>query len=92
MLESTWVECVAFPDRELAASRSVQHRLPSLHRLPIVLGEIAIGLGKIAVVFYGIRTMEKMSEERAREADDRHLEAMPDLHELIRFTAPSYSR
>ena len=37
MLESTWVECVAFPDRELAASRSVQHRLPSLHRLPIAV-------------------------------------------------------
>ena len=37
MLESTWVECVAFPDRELAASRSVQHRLPSLYRLPLVV-------------------------------------------------------
>ena len=37
MLESTWVECVAFPDRELAASRSVQHRLPALHRLPIAV-------------------------------------------------------
>ena len=31
-------------------------------------GQLVAGLGKIAVVFYGIRTMEKMSEECAREA------------------------
>ena len=35
-----------------------------------------IGLGQIAIVWYGIRTMQKMGAQRAREQDSRHEEVL----------------
>ncbi len=35
-----------------------------------------IGLGQIAIVWYGIRTMQKMGVQRAREQDSRHEEVL----------------
>ena len=65
-----------------------------------------VGLGKIAVLYYDVRTMATMNGEYAREAEERHdwhtramkaekrrhREAMPALHELIRRTAPAQGR
>ena len=51
----------------------------------LVVG-LVIGLGKIAVVGYGIRALERDGMRRAREQDQRHTEAMTDLHELIART------
>ena len=52
---------------------------------------LAIGLGQIAIVWYGIRAMNRASAERARDrrqaakaADQRHDEAMQALGALIR--------
>ena len=41
-----------------------------------VAATLAIGLGQIAVVWYGIRAMQRMGATRAREQDQRHEEAM----------------
>ena len=35
-----------------------------------------IGLGQIAIVWYGIRTMQKMGTQRALEQDSRHEEVL----------------
>lgn len=48
---------------------------------------IAIGVGQIAVVWYGIRAMQRAGDRRAREQDQRHAEAMTALRELIARTA-----
>ena len=51
---------------------------------------VAIGLGQIAIVWYGIRAMTRSSNVRADETarlakqqDQRHAEAMTALKELI---------
>ena len=60
-----------------------------------VAATLAIGIGQISVVWYGIRAMQRMGATRAREqdqrheeamtkADQRHEEAMTALNELIR--------
>ena len=60
-----------------------------------VAATLAIGIGQIAIVWYGIRAMQRMGATRAREqdqrheeamtrADQRHEEAMTALNELIR--------
>ena len=60
-----------------------------------VAATLAIGIGQIAVVWYGIRAMQRMGATRAREqdqrheeamtrADQRHAETMTALNELIR--------
>ena len=60
-----------------------------------VAATLVIGIGQIAVVWYGIRAMQRMGATRAREqdqrheetmtrADQRHEEAMTALNELIR--------
>ena len=36
----------------------------------------AIGLGQIAIVWYGIRAMQQMGAQRAREQDSRHEEVL----------------
>ena len=36
----------------------------------------AIGLGQIAIVWYGIRAMQQMGAQRAREQDSRHDEVL----------------
>ena len=40
------------------------------------------------LVFYGFRLMRRGTEQRAREADQRHTEAMTALRALIERTAP----
>ena len=44
-----------------------------------VAATLAIGIGQIAVVWYGIRAMQRMGATRAREQDQRHEEAMQRL-------------
>ena len=57
---------------------------------------LVIGLGQIAVVWYGIRAMQRTGERRAVEQDQRHAEAMQALdvqrqalETLITRTAPA---
>ena len=45
----------------------------------IAAAHVAVGLGQIAVVWYGIRVMQRMGQARAREQDQRHEEAMTAL-------------
>ena len=59
-----------------------------------VVVALLIGLGQIAIVYYGIRAMQNMGKERAQEADKRdqadtrrHTEAMTALEALIRRTS-----
>lgn len=47
---------------------------------------IAIGIGQIAIVWYGIRAMQRAGDRRAREQDQRHEETMTALRELIART------
>ena len=47
---------------------------------------IAIGIGQLAVVWYGIRAMQRAGNQRAREQDQRHVETMTALRELISRT------
>lgn len=47
---------------------------------------LVIGAGQIAIVWHGIRTMQRMGERRAAEQDQRHDEAMTALRELIART------
>ena len=60
-----------------------------------IAATLVIGIGQIAVVWYGIRAMQRMGAARAREqdqrheevmtrADQRHKETMAALNELIR--------
>ena len=44
-----------------------------------VAATLAIGIGQIAVVWYGIRAMQRMGATRAREQDQCHEEAMQRL-------------
>ena len=60
-----------------------------------VTATVAIGIGQIAVVWYGIRAMQRAGTQRAREQDQRHTEAMTRLDQqgraletLIERTAP----
>ena len=41
-------------------------------------GQIAIGLGQIAVVWFGIRVMRQAGERPAKEQDQRHTQIMAD--------------
>ena len=53
-----------------------------------VAAAVAIGIGQIAIVRYGIRAMQEAGERRAREEDQRHEESMCALRALIERTAP----
>ena len=60
-----------------------------------IAASLAIGIGQIAVVWYGIRAMQRAGAQRAREQDQRHAEAMTRLDQqgraletLIERTAP----
>ena len=44
-----------------------------------VAASLAIGIGQIAVVWYGIRAMQRAGATRAKEQDQRHAEAMQRL-------------
>ena len=44
-----------------------------------VAATLVIGLGQIAVVWYGIRAMQRAGTTRAKEQDQRHAEAMQRL-------------
>ncbi len=46
-----------------------------------VVVAFVIGFGQIGIVWYGIRTMQKMGAQRARESDQRHEETMTALAE-----------
>ena len=55
---------------------------------------LLIGAGQIGIVYYGIRTMQKMGLQRATETQTRdnadirrHTETMTALQELIRRTS-----
>ena len=48
-----------------------------------VAASLAIGIGQIAVVWYGIRAMQRTGAQRAHEQDQRHTEAMRALDALI---------
>ena len=60
------------------ASRSVGHWIAG--------ASVAVGIGQIAVVAWGIHVMRRAGERRAKEHDDRHRESMTALHELIART------
>ena len=47
---------------------------------------VAIGVGQLAVAWYGIRAMQRAGNRRAREQDQRHVETMTALRELISRT------
>ena len=51
-----------------------------------VAAALAIGIGQIAVVWYGIRAMQRAGAPRAAEQDQRHAEAMQALETLIART------
>ena len=53
-----------------------------------VAATLAIGIGQIAVVWFGIRVMQRAGERRSAEQDQRHTEAMRALEALIARTAP----
>ena len=60
-----------------------------------VAASLAIGIAQVAVVWYGIRAMQRIGTQRAREQDQRHAEAMTRLDQqgraletLIERTAP----
>ena len=54
----------------------------------VAYGQVAvtlvIGIGQIAVVWHGIRAMQRMGAARAREQDQRHEEAMRRLDDQSR--------
>ena len=54
-----------------------------------VAATLTIGIGQIAVVWYGIRVMQRAGAQRAREQDQRHAESMRALETLIERTAPA---
>jgi len=62
-----------------------------------IAATVTIGLGQIAIVWHGIRAMQRAGDRRAREQDQRHAETMrrqdrqhaetmPALETLIRRT------
>ena len=53
----------------------------------LAAAQVAVGIGQIAVIWYGIRAMVATGVERAREHDQRHAESMVALRELIARTA-----
>ena len=65
------------------ASLAAQHA-----GLWIAAAHVAVGLIQAAIVWYGIRTMQRTGEQRARDQDQRHDEAMTALRALIARTAP----
>ena len=74
------------------ASRSLGHWIAAGE----VAATIAIGLGQIAIVWYGIRAMQRAGDRGAREQDQRHDETMTALRiqtraleALIARTAPA---
>ena len=61
--------------------------------------DVAIGLGQIGIAWYGIREFERSIAARAEEnarleqyQEQRHVEAMRDLKELIARTASAERR
>ena len=60
-----------------------------------IAASLAIGIAQVAVVWYGIRAMQRAGTQRAREQDQRHAEAMTRLDQqgraletLIERTGP----
>ena len=55
--------------------------------IALAAAQVAVGIGQIAVVWYGIRAMVASGTDRVREHDQRHAESMVALRELIARTA-----
>ena len=91
ILTVTEFETATLALREAALFTAIAH----------VVVALLIGFGQIGIVYYGIREMGKMSDERAKEAKKRakeakkrdkadarrHTEAMTALEALIRRTS-----
>ena len=45
----------------------------------IAAAQVGVGLLQAAIVWYGIRAMQRAGAQRAREQDQRHVEAMTRL-------------
>ena len=56
-------------------------------RLWIAAAHVAIGILQAGIVWYGIRAMQRMGTQRAREQDQRHTESMRALESFIVRTA-----
>ena len=52
----------------------------------LAAAQVAVGIGQVAVIWYGIRAMVASGADRAREHDQRHAESMAGLRELIART------
>ena len=62
----------------------------------IAAAHVAVGVGQIAIVWFGIRAMQRAGEHRAAEQDQRHTESMQAfdlqrqaLETLIARTGPN---
>ena len=53
----------------------------------LAAAQVAVGMGQIAVIWYGIRVMVASGADRAREHDQRDAESMVALRELIARTS-----
>ena len=74
------------------ASRTLGHWIAAGQ----VAATIAIGIAQVAVVWFGIRAVQRAGDQRARDQDQRHAETMDALamqrralETLIVRTAPS---
>ena len=52
----------------------------------LAAAQVAVGIGQVAVIWYGIRAMVAFGADRVRELDQRHAESMAGLRELIART------
>ena len=52
----------------------------------LAAAQVAVGIGQVAVIWYGIRAMVAFGADHAREFDQRHAESMVALRELIART------
>ena len=52
-----------------------------------VVATLIIGTAQVGIVWHGIRAMQRMGSQRAREQDQRHAESMRALETLIERTA-----
>ena len=59
------------------ASLAAQHA-----GLWIAAAHVAVGVGQLVVVWYGIRAMQRAGDRRAAEQDQRHAESMRRLDAL----------
>ena len=90
---ATAVATVAFVDATATLASATTYLVYATY------GLVAVGLGQIASIVYGIRTMTRSGKLRAEEHDKRHQETMEQLRQsgkaldaLIRRTQPRNRR